>query len=85
MVFGSHVPAEKVMSMIRAFRDQQERELATLREQKRLMKETAKERPELVFPLLSMRYGELVNQAYIDWCNEAEARIQAMAPSGETP
>jgi len=47
------------------------------------LEEQYRDAPNLQYSLLTVRCGERVSQAFIDWCDEAIARLRALEDAGQ--
>jgi DNA-binding PadR family transcriptional regulator len=78
LLFGNQVTVEQCLDLVRSFRKTQQAELIELQGERERLKQEKSEDAVLPYFLMTMRYGELVNEAYLKWCDETLRELEKM-------
>ena len=78
LFFGKHVPVEKNIEHIRTFQQLQIQLLRKYENIERYLQAGMASDPDLLHPLLTLRYGIHRCQALLAWCEETLATLQAL-------
>jgi DNA-binding PadR family transcriptional regulator len=78
LIFGKQISVADNIRQIEAFQDRQKKELFELDELKEQFQKGDAENPNQPFWQLAFDYGKHVNQAYIQWADEAIALLRKM-------
>ncbi|MBN2124875.1 MAG: PadR family transcriptional regulator [Deltaproteobacteria bacterium] len=78
VLFGTQLSVSECLHLVRGFRELHQGELLDLKMDRERLKEERKDDPGLPYYLMSIRYGELVNEAYVKWCDEIGRALKAM-------
>lgn len=84
LFFGSLVPVERSIETIEAFRARYEGEPDRLERFAAELKAALPESPDHLYYLLTVRFGQRIYRAYLDWADEALAILRSQA-AGTTP
>jgi len=71
LIFGTNVSTADNMAQVGHFRQNHVRELKALASIKANMKTKSHDDPHLPYWMMTVRFGELVNEALLQWCDEA--------------
>ena len=83
--FGAHAPVEESVRQIEAYREQQQELRATFEAMEEKLRGEESDAPDTPYRLLTLRRGQLVNEARLRWCREALrslAEMEAVAAAG---
>ena len=78
LYFGKHVPVEKNIEHVRTFQQLQTQLLRKYENIEQYLQAGMVSAPELLYPLLTLRYGMHRCQALLEWCEETLATLQEL-------
>ena len=78
LYFGKHVPVQKNIEHVRIFRQLQEQLLRKYENIELYLQAGRASNPDLLYPLLTLRYGIHRCQALLAWCEETLATLQKL-------
>jgi PadR family transcriptional regulator, regulatory protein AphA len=78
LYFGAHIPREKNIEHVRTFQQLQTQLLRKYENIELYLQAGLVSAPELLYPLLTLRYGKHRCQALLAWCEETLATLQAL-------
>ena len=78
LFFGPMIPIIDNIKQLQHFQNMHENELTDLKSIKTNMKIDHKDQPYLLYWLMTIRFGELVNEAFIKWSRESVALLEKM-------
>ena len=78
LFFGPMIPITDNIKQIQHFQNMHENELTDLKSIKTLMEKNHKDESYLPYWLMTIRFGELVNEAFIKWSRESSALLEKM-------
>jgi DNA-binding PadR family transcriptional regulator len=81
LFFGEEVPFETNIAHIEAYRELQRGLLDRYKAIEKEIKAEYADNSNLPYWLLTVRYGQHVSQALLDWCDESLAKLKKMAKS----
>ncbi|HYO99949.1 MAG TPA: PadR family transcriptional regulator [Pyrinomonadaceae bacterium] len=81
LFFGEEVPFDTNISHIEQYRELQRGLLERYKAIEKEIKAEYADNPNLPYWLLTVRYGQHVSQALLDWCDEAQAKLNKLAKS----
>jgi hypothetical protein len=83
LFFGQQVSLTDNIRQIEHFRELQSQKLKEIKATEELLKADYKDNPNLSYWLMTVRYGQHVNQAYLQWSNETLAALRVMKQESE--
>jgi PadR family transcriptional regulator, regulatory protein AphA len=78
LYFGEHVPVAKSIEHVRTFQHLQGQLLRKYENIERHLQEGMASNPDLLYPLLTLRYGIHRCQALLAWCEETLATLEKL-------
>lgn len=78
LFFGQQVSLTDNISQIEHFRKLQSQKLKEIKTTEQLLKADYKDNPNLSYWLMTVKYGQHVNQAYLQWAKETLAILRGM-------
>ena len=78
LFFGPMIPIIDNIKQLKHFQNMHENELTDLKSIKTLMEKDHKDKSYLPYWLMTIRFGELVNEAFIKWSRESSALLEKM-------
>ena len=83
LFFGQQVSLTDNIRQIEHFRKLQSQKLKEIKATEDLLKADYKDNPNLSYWLMTVRYGQHVNQAYLQWSKETLAALRGMRQESE--
>ena len=83
LFFGQQVSLTDNIRQIEHFRKLQSQKLKEIKATEDLLKADYKDNPNLSYWLMTVRYGQYVNQAYLQWSKETLAVLRGMKQESE--
>lgn len=84
LFFGQQVSLADNIRQVEQFRELQSQKLKELKSTGELLKADYKDSPDLHYWLITVSYGQYVNQAYLRWCDETLAILRGMEQETES-
>ena len=84
LFFGHQVSREDNIRQVEHFRELQSQKLKELKASEGMLKADYKDNPNLTYWLMTLRYGQYVNRAYLRWCDETLAILRGMEQGTES-
>ena len=78
LFFGPMIPVADNIKQVQHFQNMHENELADLKSIKTHVEKDYKDTPHLSFWLMTIRFGELIDEAFIKWSRESLALLEKM-------
>lgn len=82
LFFGAHAPLEVSLRLLDAYRREKARYLSQYEQIAREVYSGVPTDRQSVFSHVTLRYGILLEQFAMQWCDEAEARLRALGEGG---
>ena len=83
LFFGQQVSLTDNIRQIEHFRELQSEKLKEIKATEELLKTNHKDNPNLSYWLMTIRYGQYANQAYLQWSKETLAVLRGMKKESE--
>ncbi|MBW2118087.1 MAG: PadR family transcriptional regulator [Deltaproteobacteria bacterium] len=78
LFFGHQVSLEDNIRQVEHFRELQSEKLKEIIASEEMLKTDYKDNPNLTYWLMTLRYGQYINRAYLRWCDETLAILKGM-------
>ncbi len=85
LFFASRAPLSVALQHVATYRAAQERLLRTFTDIEAHLRRQSAEQPDLLYPLLTVRYGIRRSQAMLAWCDETLEALQVRAALEGSP
>ena len=83
LFFGHQVSLEDNIRQVEHFRELQSQKLKELKASKEMLKADGEDNANLTYWLMTLRYGQHVNRAYLRWCDETLTELRRMEQEAE--
>ena len=84
LFFGQQISLADNIRQIEHFRKLQSQKLKEIIATEEVLKADYKDNPNLSYWLMTIRYGQYVNQAYLQWCDETLSMLRGMKQETES-